>query len=665
MRGADTNSGSRLDAPFAHIQRAADMAQPGDVVCVRGGTYRETVTPPHSGTAQAPIAYRPYRQEAVTISGADVVTEWSRAADGAYRAAMPADFFRSTINQSDQVFVDGRMMALARWPNPSPDVSRPAKSTITKFIRKTRDKATNWTTAVFEDAALAPAEDNYYVGAEVVIQPNKDAWSWTLSGTVIAQQGRQLTIRSRNDSGQDGSQAAYAVGSRYYLHNLGKLLDADGEWYHDRRAGQLALRCPDGSDPTQHSIEAKRRDYAFNLDSKSYIIVQGFHLFACSLTTDIKAGSGVEWDDNGNDRYPWRGAKTIAPAHHLVIDGIDAKYLNHFTDMSGHFFLQWGQNTGIVVSGSDNIIRNCTLQYSAGHGIVTLGQRNKVINNLIEDVSYQQADCAGISTGGAADSFDHEIAYNTIRRCGRSGILPRNLRNSTPGHLVARIHHNDISACMLQDFDGGCLYAAGDGTFTRIDHNWCHDVSGFAASGIYPDALNNWIIDHNVIWNVEWGIHLQNNGVLIANALCYNNTILVRNTSGVSYGPFGFANNANHNEGSLLVNNLVACLNPAESKGYRPVSGGFEQAEIGKNLFWDSIAGSATDPHFADILRFVFTLQADSPARDAGQVVSAVTRSGLTIPAFNDPVSGVAPDLGAYEFGQPPWKAGCTLPAHH
>lgn len=659
-RGEDTNPGNRLDAPFSHLQRAATLAQPGDTVYVRGGLYRETVMPARSGTAQAPVVYRPYQQESVTISGADVVRNWTRSENGAYQAALPADFFRSAMNQSDQVFVDGRMVPLARWPNTSGGLSRPAKSTITNFIGKTRDKVTNWTTAVFEDANLAPAPDGAYVGAEIVIQPNKDAWSWTVSGTVVAHTGRQLTIRSRSDNGQDGNQARYAVGSRYYLHNLRRLLDANGEWFHDNKAGKLILRAPDGGDPNLHVVEAKRRDYAFNLDSKSYVTVQGFHLFACAITTDAAAGSGVEWDEKGRDLYPWRGAKTVAPAHHIVIDGIDGQYLSHFTDMSGHFYLQWGQSTGIVVSGSDNVIRNCTLRFSAGNGIVTLGRRNKVLNNRIEDVSYQQVDGAGISTGGQADSFDHEIAYNTIRRCGRSGILLRNLKNSTPGRFVARIHHNDISECMLQDFDGGCIYAGGDGTFTRIDHNWCHDVSGFAASGIYPDFLTNWIIDHNVVWNVEWGIHLQNNGVPAANALCYNNTVLVTNTSGSPYGPFGFANNAGHNQGSVLLNNIVACLNPTQSKGYQPVSGGFEEAGMGKNLFWDGTAESPTDPRFTDLAGHLFTLKASSPARDRGQIVSAITRNGLTLPAFNDPVSGSAPDMGAYEFGQPVWKAGYT-----
>jgi len=46
--GNDTNAGTRA-APLRTIQHAAELAQPGDVITVHAGVYRERVTPPRGG----------------------------------------------------------------------------------------------------------------------------------------------------------------------------------------------------------------------------------------------------------------------------------------------------------------------------------------------------------------------------------------------------------------------------------------------------------------------------------------------------------------------------------------------------------------------------------------------------------------------------------------
>lgn len=665
--GSDGNSGTST-APFRTIGKAASVAVAGDVVEIRAGTYREEVVPANSGTADKPILYRAYNNEVVTISGAEGVTGWTQVSSTIWSAPMSGNFFEPAFNQSAQLFVDGHMMNLARWPNTAFNSSSnmaasstPTKSSITQFISKTRDESTGWTTAVFEDANLTPALDGYYVGAEVVIQPNKDAWSWTLSGVVVEQVGTRLTIQSRSDSGMDGNSAVYAVGSRYYLHNQAELLDSAGEWFHDEAAGMVYLWTPAGDSPNLHTIESKKRELCFNLSNRSYIILQKLNLFGCYITTDdTSGGDGIGYDENGQVRYPWHGAGWDAPAHHILMDRINATYLSHFTDMSGHFYLQHGQHAGMVLSGSDLILQNSTLRYSAGNGVVVLGRRNKVLNNSISDVSYQQVDGAAINTGGSADTFDHEFAYNTIRRTGRSGILLRKLANSDPNNLVTRIHHNDIGNIMLQDWDGGCIYMAyQDAAFTRIDHNLCHDGIGFTVSGIYSDFVKNLIIDHNVIWNVEWGIHLQGDYGGVGNALVYNNTIAVKNTSNTPYGPFGLGNNWGSQAGTLAQNNVFYVYMPS-GNGYAAVSSNFDGASFNANLSWDRVTGSSTDPQFTNTSTFDFSLKSSSPAINTGSLVGSEWRDGIYVPAFNDPVNGSAPEKGAYEYGVTKWTGGTT-----
>ncbi|MEI6196949.1 MAG: right-handed parallel beta-helix repeat-containing protein, partial [Verrucomicrobiota bacterium] len=569
---------------------------------------------------------------------------------------------------SEQVFVDGNMLTLAQWPNtttsikaypsgtiPAVDISHPAKSVITSFVSKTNVGGV--TIGVVTDTNLPVRPPGFYEGAQIFFQPNNGAWSWAFSGVVSNVTGSQLTLTTVNGSGKDFSDKIYDSASRYYLFNKKEFLDAPGEWWQDTANGRLYAIMPDSGSPVGHTVEVKKRDFAFDLSGRSYITVKGLHLFACTITTDTAAAG------NGrHEGYPWRGKDAgVAPAHHIVLDGLDAKYLFHFTDTSGHFYLQWGQGSGIILSGSDCVLQNSRLQFSAGNGVTVLGQRNQVLNNFFYDLDYAAVDGSAICTGGASVTVDHEIAFNTIARMGRSGITPRSLQNSNPTNLVARIHHNDISECMLQDWDGGGIYATADAKFVRIDHNLVHDISGFTSSGIYPDFSRNYVFDHNVIWNVEWGIHIQGQVENENNVLCYNNTIAVKNTCATPYGPFGFGNSNGKNNGTVICNNLICCLNPKAAPGYKAVSGGFEGAEITNNLAWDAVAGSASDPKFVDAASFSFQLSSNSPARDAGAVIPIYVRDGISVMPFSDATDG-KPVFGAYEFGAKLWRAGATSP---
>src|SRR4051812_49125852 len=103
--GNDSSPGT-LSNPFKTIQRAANIANPGDTVLVRGGTYRETVKPAHSGTSSGRIVFKPYNGESVTISGADPINDWSGYNSNIDQAPLNWDLGFG----NNQVFVDGQMM---------------------------------------------------------------------------------------------------------------------------------------------------------------------------------------------------------------------------------------------------------------------------------------------------------------------------------------------------------------------------------------------------------------------------------------------------------------------------------------------------------------------------------------------------------------------------
>jgi len=93
VAGKDSNPGTR-NAPLRTIQRAADLAKPGDVVTVHAGVYRERVDPPRGGTSDSMrITYQAAPGETVEIKGSEAVKDWVQVREGAWKAVLPNAFF--------------------------------------------------------------------------------------------------------------------------------------------------------------------------------------------------------------------------------------------------------------------------------------------------------------------------------------------------------------------------------------------------------------------------------------------------------------------------------------------------------------------------------------------------------------------------------------------
>jgi alpha-N-arabinofuranosidase len=91
--GKDSNPGTRT-APLRTIQRAADLARPGDVITVHAGVYRERVAPPRGGESDAKrITYQAAPGETVEIKGSEVVENWVKVQAGVWKAAVANSIF--------------------------------------------------------------------------------------------------------------------------------------------------------------------------------------------------------------------------------------------------------------------------------------------------------------------------------------------------------------------------------------------------------------------------------------------------------------------------------------------------------------------------------------------------------------------------------------------
>ena len=92
-RGKDSNPGT-AQKPFKTISKATEIAQPGAVITVHEGVYREHVNPLRGGTSDTRrIVYQAAVGETVVIKGSEVVKDWERLKGNVWKVIIPNSLF--------------------------------------------------------------------------------------------------------------------------------------------------------------------------------------------------------------------------------------------------------------------------------------------------------------------------------------------------------------------------------------------------------------------------------------------------------------------------------------------------------------------------------------------------------------------------------------------
>jgi len=610
--GTDSNKGS-ASAPFQHIQKCATVMVAGDSCQIASGTYRETVTPAHSGTAQAGISYRAAPGATVTIDGTDPVTAWSavtsddlpglEAKDGTIAgspfatAVGDGHVYRSDVTldpslPGNQVFVDGAMSIEAQWPYPGDNPSTPTWATAQSGTQ----------TSLSSTALTQP--DGFWKGARLTGRN----WFVTETGTVTGSSGGSVTADSLPNciSLSPNSNTTFSLSGK-----LG-LLGHSGEWFYDAGSHALYTWMKDGDNPSGHTVEAKQRDVGFDLSGRSYTTLTGVGVRGTTI-------------------------RDSAASTHNTIDRMTARYLSAYDDLKqdpkmvttpdGCAFLTAGESTsGIQLNGTHSTVSNSTIDWSAGNGVVVTGQHNTITDNTITNVDYMGSYAAGLNVVGPNNSFTH----NTVAIAGRSDVNIDNKLTGTdlPGDLIA---YNDLSGYNTLVDDGGAIYACCFNNLqgTVIDHNLLHDPAPVAvnapAPGIYIDNSAGGItVTDNVAWNGT------SEGVVLFNGDGSTNDKVYNNTSGNDSNVVSFWGSTYSN---VDVANNIGDVTPKDG------------ATESDNLPYSS------DPLFTNPLGHDYSIQAASPARNAGTVK----------PPATDGYRDRHPSIGAYQYGAPKWVGGSPL----
>ncbi|MGA2068746.1 MAG: right-handed parallel beta-helix repeat-containing protein [Thermoguttaceae bacterium] len=195
--GNDANPGTQA-APLRTIQRAADLAQPGDAITVHAGVYRERVSPPRGGESGTKrIVYQAAAGEQVEIKGSEVVKNWVKVEGDVWKAALPNSFFGSFNPYSDQIRGDwfdprgrrhhtGAVYLNGDWLTEAAklgDVLQPAATTPLWFGQVDKENTTIW--AQFK--GLDPNQQLVEINVRrTVFYPNKPGMNYiTLRGFTL------------------------------------------------------------------------------------------------------------------------------------------------------------------------------------------------------------------------------------------------------------------------------------------------------------------------------------------------------------------------------------------------------------------------------------------------------------------------------------------------
>lgn len=108
-QGSDAAAGTR-QAPFATIQKAASIMQPGDTCYITAGTYSETVIPARSGTADLPIVYIAEHESVVLTGTTPLPTDrWKQAGQNLFKCKIVLP-----LEDGNQLFLNGKPLVEAR-----------------------------------------------------------------------------------------------------------------------------------------------------------------------------------------------------------------------------------------------------------------------------------------------------------------------------------------------------------------------------------------------------------------------------------------------------------------------------------------------------------------------------------------------------------------------
>jgi uncharacterized protein YjdB len=639
--GNDGNAGTSLASPFATIQHAVNVMDPGDICYIRGGAYHEEVDLSGvAGSEGQPITLTNYEGEKVILDGrVKVETAWKLedrdsvslpTGNNTPRANIPGigNVYVTTLPDSigdiTQVFVDDKSMTLARWPNAlaySDGVFIRGK-TQTQKSSATHGEATDLANpfSLASTGVSVTGCVGLFGSARLITAHNAGSADFSHNPPIRLESGKNNYFI---EGGKDNAERV--------------LLDAQQEWAYDESTRKLTLWPENDQDPNGLNIYARNLSDAFKGDANTkYVVIDGLDFFA------------MKFDFNYSDN--------------ITIQNCDLTYYSiSERALGGEELSKTTDFTGSSTDFCENIkVFNCAFRYADGTGFnANYIDKLTFENNLIYKVGYytcnewdEYGQRRNTHAFHAYNSKDIHYCRNTVNTTGTSqSVCFGRYGTGSPEYPIVAEYNLNTKCCGLMT-DVASMYMAEEDVHESVArYNWF--IDNYRRDFRWDGANINEVLTAkgNFYRNVgkeglyaKHGFRLKGDFHEIYNSITVGDTW----TFDIAEGKGGNANTVSRNNAADAWSTILSedgynwDLPGDDANNYRPGSYGGTK----------SMHQLLRDPDNWDF----------RPRADAIELIDQGTPVICTVNGVEIDVTegylGKAPDVGAYEFGDSTYWIG-------
>lgn len=273
--GSDVADGTTPSTAWATIAKVnSSTFSAGDVIAFNAGdTFEGTLIPPSSGVSGNPIIIGAYGSgnRPIIAASDELNLTWSTHSGSIYKAT-----YSTPITQ---LFLNDDRQQLARLPN-SGYFDITAVNSATQFASTDIDGSKDYT-----GGSWVGRTSRFHMSAR----------------TISAQTSQTISIAS---APFDGS---LQIGYGFYLCDSLDCLTRSGEWFHDTATNTLYVWTPNGTSPSNYTVQASIRDYCVNIDTVNYLQIQTLEFAHAKIGVRLDHADHVTLDRNYINSADWYG----------------------------------------------------------------------------------------------------------------------------------------------------------------------------------------------------------------------------------------------------------------------------------------------------------------------------------------------------------------------